>query len=106
MSIMGINYYLESALKMKSVSGIIVIMKYLPLLLARFCQIQDGISAWLPKETLVTALSPQCPHVHTHTQWNIWRWRTKAAIIIQERVLSISGQWRSGDLPGRRGSDQ
>lgn len=74
---MGINYCLESALKMKSVSGIIVIiMKYPPLLLAKFFQMQESILAWLPNETLVTPMhTPVC--VCTHTQWDIWRWGTK-----------------------------
>lgn len=64
---MGINYCLESALKMKSVSSIIIIMKYLPLLPARFCQIQESISAWLPNETLRNCPPCTCVHVHTHT---------------------------------------
>lgn len=86
MSIMGINYCLESALKMKSVSGIIIVTKYLPLLLARFCQIQESISAWLPNETL--RIRPPMHGgegvggVHAHTQGNIWRWRTKETIFI------------------------
>lgn len=96
---MGINYCLESALKMKSVSGIIIVMKYLPLLLARFCQIQESISAWLPSETLRTRRPPPCTdpparvitRARTHTQWTIWRCRTKETIFILERVLPTFG---------------
>lgn len=62
---------------MKSVSGIIIIIKkYLPLLPARFCQIQESISIWFPNETLIDShmhvCVRACVHAHTHTSTGIF----------------------------------